>query len=141
MRTGIRLLTLRASGLGLIALGVLHLLATPHIGTLIRRSTAAAVGEWLVPPMLLNHVLVGVLLIPLGYLCFYAAPSAVRAEIWARTVVRTVAVSIATLPVALLALMGQRYFLDAPLFVAGAALTVIVSVALLVAAFGSSNGN
>jgi len=47
-------------------LGVVHLLATPHTANLIRRSTATAVAEWLTPPMLLNHVLVGVLLVPLG---------------------------------------------------------------------------
>jgi hypothetical protein len=49
-------------------------------------------------------------------------------------VVRTTAVTVATLPVTLLALMGFRYF-DAPLFVLGTALVMAAPVALLFAAF------
>ena len=85
----------------------------------------------LVPPMLLNHVLVGVLLLPLGFLTFYAAPHSDR---WAQVIVRTTALTVATLPLTLLWLMGVRYF-DAPLFVVGFLLVVAASVTLLLAAF------
>jgi hypothetical protein len=85
--------------------------------------------------MLLNHILVGVLLIPLGYLTAYAAPHAVSGASWALAVVRSTALSVATLPVILFALMGTRYYFDAPLFVLGAALTVVVAVTLLIVAF------
>ena len=71
----------------------------------------------LVPPMLLNHVLVGVLLLPLGWLVLYAARH-----------------SAARVARAQLALMGFRYF-DAPLFVLGAASVTAAAVALLFAAF------
>jgi ABC-type phosphate transport system auxiliary subunit len=76
-----------------------------------------------------------VLLIPLGYLTVFAAPHAVSGAPWAQIVVRTTALSVATLPIALFALMGTRYYFDAPLFVFGAALTVAVAVTLLVVAF------
>ena len=82
----------------------------------------------LVPPMLLNHVLVGVLLLPLGWLMLYAARHSAARVAWAQVVVRTTAVTVATLPVTLLALMGFRYF-DAPLFVLGAALVTAAAVA------------
>ena len=85
--------------------------------------------------MLLNHILVGVLLIPLGYLTAYAAPHAVSGASWAQVVVRSIALSVATLPVILFALMGTRYYLAAPFFVLGAALTVVVAVTLLIVAF------
>src|SRR6516225_8407667 len=124
MRASLRLRLLRGGGAGLIVLGLVHLLATPHIATLIRRSTAAAVAEWLTPPMLLNHVLVGALLIPLGYLTLYAAPHSVHRASWAQMIVRTVSISAASLPIALFSLMGKQYFLDAPLFLLGASLTV-----------------
>ena len=88
----------------------------------------------LVPPMLLNHVLVGVLLLPLGWLMLYAARHFAARVAWAQVVVRTTAVTVATLPVILLALMGFRYF-DAPLFVLGAASVTAAAVALLFAAF------
>jgi len=118
----------------LILLGIVHLVATPHIGSLIRHSTSVEAANMIVPPMLLNHVLVGVLLLPLGWLMLYAArPSAARVA-WAQVVVRTTAVTVATLPVILLALIGFRYF-DAPLFVLGATLVTAAAVALSFAAF------
>jgi hypothetical protein len=85
--------------------------------------------------MLLNHVLVGVLLIPLGYLAFYAAPHSVCGSPWAQTIVRTVSISAASLPIAVFYFMGKPYFLDAPLFVLGVSLTVAAVLVLLVAAF------
>jgi hypothetical protein len=131
-----RLRLLRGAGILLVALGLVHLVATPHIATLVRDSASPASARWLTPPMLLNHILVGVLLIPLGYLTMYAAPYAVSGASWAQVVVRTTALSVATLPVALFALMGTRYYFDAPLFVVGASVTVIVAVTLLIVAFG-----
>ena len=135
MRPSIRLRLLRGAGILLLALGIVHLVATPHIATLVRHSASPAAAGWLIPPMLLNHILVGVLLLPLGYLTVYAAPHAVSGVSWAQVVVRTTALAFATLPITLFALMGTRYYFDAPLFVVGAALTVIVALALLIGAF------
>ena len=134
-RSLIRLRLLRGAGIMLMTVGIVHLLATPHIATLVRRSAVPSSAQWLTPPMLLNHILVGVLLIPLGFLTAYAAPNAADGASWAQVVVRTAALSVAALPVALFALMGTRYYFDAPLFVLGAALTVIVAVILLIVAF------
>jgi hypothetical protein len=134
-RSLIRLRLLRGAGILLVTLGIVHLLATPHIATLVRSAAVPSSAQWLTPPMLLNHILVGVLLIPLGFLTAYAAPHAVSGASWARVVVRTTALSVAALPIALFALMGTRYYFDAPLFVLGAALTVIIAVILLVVAF------
>jgi hypothetical protein len=130
MRSSARLRLLRGAGILLLALGIVHLLATPHIATLVRQSASPTSARWLTQSMLLNHILVGVLLIPLGYLTMYGAPHAVSGASWARVVVRTTALSVATLPVALFALMGTRYYFAAPLFVLGAVLTVIVAVTL-----------
>lgn len=133
MSTTTRVRLLRGSGLLLFLLGTVHLVATPHIAALIRHTVSKAAADWLVPPMLLNHVLVGVLLLPLGYLTFYAAPHSAP---WALMIVRTTALTVAALPLTLLVLMGVRYF-DAPLFVLGFVLVVAASVTLLVAAFSN----
>jgi hypothetical protein len=132
--THVRLL--RASGVLLLLLGIVHLAATPHISTLIRHSTSPGVADRLTPPMLLNHVLVGVLLLPFGCLMLYAAPHSATGVPWAQVLVRTTAVTVAALPVTLLALMGVRYF-QAPLFVLGFALVTAAAVTLLVVAFSS----
>ena len=115
----------------LFLLGIVHLVATPHIAALIRHTVPQAAADGLIPPMLLNHVLVGLLLLPLGYLTVYAAPYSAAGLAWAQVVVRTTALTVAALPLTLLALMGVRYF-DAPLFVLGTALVVAAAVTLLV---------
>jgi len=131
MSTSTRVRLLRGSGLLLLLLGIVHLVATPHIAALIRHSVSQGTADNLIPPMLLNHILVGVLLLPLGFLTIYAGPHSAR---WAQVIVRTTALTVATLPLMLLALMGVRYF-DAPLFVVGFLLVVAASVTLLLAAF------
>ena len=131
MSASTRVRLLRGSGLLLLLLGIVHLVATPHIAALIRHSVSQSSADNLIPPMLLNHILVGLLLLPLGFLTFYAAPYSDR---WAHAIVRTIALTVATLPLTLLALMGMRYF-DAPLFVVGFLLVVAASVTLLLAAF------
>ena len=68
-----------------------------------------------------------------------AAPSSAAGLPWAQAIVRTTALTVATLPVTLLALMGVRYF-DAPLFVLGAASVIAAAATLLVAAFSRSRG-
>jgi hypothetical protein len=139
MSASTRVRLLRGSGVLLILLGIVHLAATPHIAVLIRHSASIGAADRLAPPMLLNHILVGLLLFPLGYLTVYAAPYSAAGLAWAQVVVRTTALTVATLPVTLLALMGVRYF-DAPLFVLGAALVVAAATTLLVAAFSRSRG-
>src|SRR6267142_995459 len=131
MTTSTRVRLLRGSGLLLLLLGIVHLVATPHIAALIRHSVSQSAADDLVQPMLLNHILVGVLLLPLGFLTFYAAPYSDR---WAQMIVRTTALTVATLPLTLLWLMGLRYF-AAPLFVVGFFLVVAASLTLLLAAF------
>ncbi len=121
----------------LLLLGLVHLVATPHIASLIHHLASPAAADLLTPPMLLNHVLVGLLLLPLGYLTLYAAPhSATRAR-WAQVIVRATAVTVATLPLALLVLMSKRYYFDAPLFVVAVALVVAAAATFLVAAFST----
>jgi hypothetical protein len=129
-----RLAILRVGGLLLVALGALHLAVTPAIAHLIAQSTSPAGAEWLRPPMLLNHVVVGILLLPLGGLTFYAAPGAARGEHWALVVSRVTAVAVATLPVTLVVVMGGRYFAAAP-FVAATVILAAACLALLAAAF------
>jgi hypothetical protein len=76
---------LRGVGGLLVALGLVHLAATPHIPALLHGSSRE-VYQRAVGPTLLNHVLVGILLLPLGYTTWLAAAAAARGEQWARRV-------------------------------------------------------
>ena len=124
----------------LVGLGILHLAVTPIIIEVIRQNTAADRVEWFMPPMLLNHVVVGILLLPLGILTFYAASGAVAGERWALVVVRTISVSTMFLPAALLLLMGGRYFGALPFLIAAITIS-LASLMLIASAFWRGNSS
>src|SRR5262249_3406923 len=56
---------LELGGVLLVVLGVLHLSVTPFISRFVRDSAAPGAAAWLEPPVLLDHVVVGILLLPL----------------------------------------------------------------------------
>src|SRR5947209_8200690 len=103
-----RRLTLLWSGIILIFLGVLHLAATPNISRLITAYSRPKTVDWFAPPMLLNHIVLGILLFPLGILTAYAAAKAAKGLDWAVMVCRTVALTVLTLPVTVFVIMGGR---------------------------------
>lgn len=138
MRYPLRSVILWIGGVLLVVLGGLHLAVTPHIVQFVRQSALPGSVDFLTPPMLLNHVVVGILLLPLGFLTAFAAPYATRGERWALMVVRATALTIATLPPVLIGLMGARYFEAVP-FLCATIIVCIASAALLVAAFWPSS--
>jgi len=76
----VRRAILLTSGLMLAVLGVIHLAVTPLIVRLLKQGLSPDVVAWLTPPMILNHVVVGILLLPLGILTIYAASEAASGE-------------------------------------------------------------
>ena len=134
MHERLRKLVLKIGGAMIICLGILHLAVTPIIYSYIDQNTISAKLDWFRPPMLLNHIVVGILLLPLGVITLYAASPAIEGERWALVIVRTCTLSIASLPIVLFALMGDRYF-GAQFFVIATALVCLAALALLAAAF------
>lgn len=125
---------LRGVGVLLVVLGVIHLVATPHIPALLNGSPRT-VYERAVGPTLLNHVLVGILLLPLGYTTWLAAGSSARGESWARRVLAMNAFVLLTLPVSIIVFMRQPEFYQSPLFVTGVALVAITSLLMVTATY------
>jgi hypothetical protein len=101
---------------------------------MVRDAAKPDSADWLVPPMLLNHVVVGVLLLPLGFLTAYAAPRAAKAVRWALVICRSTSITIAALPPVLFFLMDTRYFAARP-FQFAIGIVCTASVALLLATF------
>jgi hypothetical protein len=123
---------LRAEGFLLIALGLVHLVATPHIAGLLKGSSPA-VYRRAVGPMVLNHVLVGILLLPLGYTTWLAARGAERGEVWARRLLIVNSVVTCALPLSVIVFMRQPEYYTAPLFLCGVGLVAIISVLMIAA--------
>ena len=97
-------------GLGvlLIVVGAIHLIITPLFAAFIEHQVPARAWAVIGPPTILNHVVVGVLLLPVGA----AAIAAGRAlhERWAWRLAWIIGLAAAALPAALVALMtGPNY--------------------------------
>lgn len=123
----------RGIGLLLIVLGVAHLIATPHIPALIRGLRGTPDYQWALGPTLLNHVLVGVLLLPLGFTTWVAAAPAHGGARWARTLLLANALTVLTLPVLLAVFMRDPVYYGSPLFLVGVGLVGLIAVMMAVA--------
>jgi len=111
-------LRIGASFLG--AAAVFHLLAAPHIGTMLRTLVDRKAYGFLEPILSFTFLLNAVLLVPLSFTTFYSASGIRRGEGWARPIALVNALTVVALPCTMVATMGLRYFADAPLFLAGA---------------------
>jgi hypothetical protein len=128
-----RTLILRIGGVLLLLLGVLHLAVTPFIAQLVEQSATPDAIRWLMPPMLLNHVVVGILLLPLGALTLFAARDAATGARWAIVTTRVSALTVATFPPLIVLLMGARY--TAVPFMIAVGIACVSAIILLAAAF------
>jgi hypothetical protein len=121
---------LRAAGMSLIVLGLVHIAATPHIPSLLNGSPPA-VYERAVGPILLNHVLVGILLLPLGYTTWLTTATHARDETWAtHTLIANTVVAL-TLPIGIAVFMRRSEYYGGPLFVTGVGLVAIISLLMV----------
>jgi hypothetical protein len=125
---------LRAVGVLLVVLGVVHTIATPHIRDLLGDSSSE-VYQRAVGPTLLNHVLMGILLLPLGYTTWLAAAAQNRNAAWARRVLMVNGIVLLTLPICLAIFMRRPEYYTAPLFLTGVILVTLISLLTIVAAW------
>jgi hypothetical protein len=123
---------LRVIGVLLVLLGLVHLLATPHIARMLDACPPDVYARD-VGPTVLNHVLVGILLLPFGATTWMAAGAAARGEVWARRSLLVNALTLVALPLSIGACMRRPEYYTAPLFVAGVALVGVVTVLALAA--------
>ena len=125
---------LRAVGLLLVVLGFVHLAATPFIAQLLGESSSE-VYQRALGPTLLNHVLVGILLLPLGYTTWLAAAAHNRNETWARRVLAVNGIVLLTFPASLAIFMRRPEYYRAPLFLTAVVLVTVISLLTVVAAW------
>jgi len=123
----------RAVGVVLIVLGIVHLIATPHIPALLNGLRGTTAYHWALGPTLLNHVLVGVLLIPLGVSTWTAAAQGQAEAGWARRLLLVNAAAVLALPISIAALMRDAVYYTSPLFVIGVGLVGLIALLMAVA--------
>src|SRR5437588_6747480 len=94
-----------ASGVLLVALGILHLWVTGSLAGWIARQMSPRAQRMVMPPFLLNHIVVGILLLPLGISTACAALALPSGDRWARIAILSTSLSVLSLPVVLLKVM------------------------------------
>jgi cytochrome bd-type quinol oxidase subunit 1 len=125
---------LRAVGVLLIVLGLVHSAATPHIPSLLGESSSK-VYQRAVGPTLLNHVLMGILLLPLGYTTWLAAATQNRNAAWAKRVLMVNGIVLLTFPACIAIFMRRPEYYTAPFFLTGVILVTVVSLLTIIAAW------
>jgi hypothetical protein len=106
-------------GVLLLVVAVIHLAVTP----LLKRSILDGVltptmMPTVAPPFLLNHIVVGILLLPLGFVTLFSSTGIRAGEWWAWVVSWAIAASLASLPVVLVLVMRGGPFDALPFRVA-----------------------
>ncbi len=110
----------------LLMVAAIHLLVTPALKSAILDRTLTPQELRIVsPPFLLNHIVVGILLIPLGFINLYAASGIRAGERWAWVISLAIGLTILSLPVVLVLVMRTEYFRAVPFLIAAALITIV----------------
>lgn len=116
---------LMVEGIVLLIVAAIHLLVIPELRRLFVRLLSPRAFELVWSPFLLNHAVVGILLIPLGLSTIYCASGIRAGERWSWRLGITNALTILSLPVVLVAVMERRYFSAVPFLVASILITAV----------------
>jgi len=114
-----------AEGILLLLVAAIHLLAIPLLRSTFLRILSPKAFQFVWPPFLLNHAVVGILLIPLGLSTLYCASGVRSSERWSWRVGITNALTILSLPVVLVVVMERRYFSALPFLIASILITAV----------------
>jgi hypothetical protein len=114
---------LNIGGALLVLATAVHFFAIPILRRILESHLTTEAYEFLAPPFFLNHIVVGVLLLPLAFNSFYCARGIRRGRRWAWRIGLATALAVLVLPLVLLALMGTRYLHAIPFLVATLAIT------------------
>ena len=118
-------------GVLLVVLAFVHLLATPLIHKWLSRELTAQTLFTVSPAFLLDHVVVGILLIPFGVSTLYSAAGVRLGQSWARGIAATNAFAVMILPFLVLLILGGRGF-NSPLFLGAGILITLIGLSMLI---------
>ncbi len=117
-------------GILMILVAFVHLFSTPLIAKWLTRELTPETLASISPAFLLNHIIVGILLIPFGVSTLYSAIGVRAGQAWARGIAMTNAISVLIMPLLIVWLMGTQYF-SAPIFLFAAIVMTVVGVTMV----------
>ena len=116
----------RVTGVLLLIVAAIHLAVTPLLKeTILDRVLTPQQLPIILPPFLLNHLVVGILLIPMGFITIYSAPAIRAGKHWAWIVNFSNGLTILSLPIVLALVMPARNFQALPFLFAAALITIV----------------
>ncbi len=122
---------LLVDGVLLVLLAFLHLLSTPIIQKWLARDLTSRVLTSFSPLFLLNHIAIGILLIPFGVSTLYSAAGVRAGHPWARGIAMTNALAILVMPLVVGYMMGIQYY-NTPLFLGAAVIITLIGISMFV---------
>src|SRR5260370_22040693 len=124
---------LSVTGVLLLIAAAIHLIVTPTLKRVILDRTLTPEQLLIVsPPFLLNHIVMSILLIPIGFTTIYCASGIRAGERWAWVISLANGLAILSLPIVLALLMRPQHFRSIAFFI-GASLVTIVGITMTVA--------
>lgn len=124
----------QGTGILLVLLGIIHLIATPFLIGWLSRQLQSDHVSLAIGAMKLNHILVGLLLLPLGVSTFWSGQSLEQS--WGLRLAGLNAITLLCLPVLLVAIMPVES-LDAPLFRLAILVVIAACVVQILALVGA----
>jgi len=116
---------LTVEGTLLLVVATIHMLVIPSLRGVFVRVLSPGAFRFVWPPFLLNHAVVGILLVPLGLSTLFCAAGIRDGQRWSWRVGITNALTILSLPIALVLIMERHYFSALPFLLATILITVV----------------
>lgn len=116
---------LKVQGVLLLFVAAIHLLVIPQLRSLLVHMLSAADFRFVWPPFLLNHAVVGILLVPVGASTFLIAGEIKAGDRRSWWIGMINAITILSLPFVLAVVMERQYFSAPPFLIAAILITAL----------------
>ena len=116
----------RVAGALLLIVAAIHLLVT-HVlkEEILNRVLTPDQLAIILPPFVLNHLVVGILLVPIGFATIYSSRALCAGKRWAWVINLANGLTILSLPLVLALVMPRQQFQAVPFLIAAALITLV----------------
>jgi hypothetical protein len=115
----------------LILVAIIHLAMTAEIGRIVAHNTTPRAFAFLWPPYALDHIVVGILLFPIGISTILCARGVSEGDVRARRIALANALAVLCLPLAVFVAVPRETLMNAPPFVAATLILVVTGLWML----------
>jgi hypothetical protein len=115
----------------LVVVAAIHLAMTAELGSIVARFMTPKAFAFVWPPYALDHVVVGILLFPIGLTTIICAAGVRDCDVRMWWIALVNALAILSMPIALALMIDVKYFLEAPAFLIAAIVISLVGLSML----------